>query len=350
MAAAVLAITLFGTLAWANAYVQAVYVAPHTRVQAARWIFQNVPGPFHLTLQDAQGNTVNEPVPATDGLTINRATPYNQSFVAPVSGKLTQVLLPRVWADLAPAPLRVAIADNPEGTNILGETWVSIPHALSEVTGAFHGIELTKGNRYYLVASTPDSAAISIFQNTLANENWDESLPMRIDERDPFGGLYKGLTMEVRWPDDQHKRDVLTETMALTDYIILPSQRGIWSTCRIPLTYPMTMDYYRALFDGRLGFELAAIFGAPLKLGPLWISDVGGTFAWNQTPPLPLFNGSWLAAEEAFSIYDHPPVWIFKKRPDFDLEQVKAVLGAVDLSKVIIQGPTNATGDWCPEK
>jgi hypothetical protein len=138
------------------------------------------------------------------------------------------------------------------------------------------------------------------------------------------------------------------DTISQVDYIIMPSQRAVWSTCRIPLTYPMTMDYYRALFNGRLGFDQVAAFSAPIKLGPLEVSDVGGTFGWNRTPALPLFNHSWLAAEEAFSVYDHPPVWIFKKRADFDIDKVKAILDATDLSQVINQGPREAGGDWCP--
>lgn len=350
LAAATLGLVLFGTLAWANAYVQAVYVTPHTRIQAAHWIFQNIAGPFHLTMQDAQGNTVYEPVSATNGLTINREASYIQSFMARTSGKLTQVTLPHVQAN-GQATLRIAIAGNSDGTNVLGETQIPIPQTRSQVTGAFQGIPLTAGDTYFLVASTPETATVSVFQNTLSNEGWDESLPMRMEDRDPFGGLYTGLGMEVRWrPDTEDKKDMFINVLTQTDYIILPSQRGIWSTCRIPLSYPMTMDYYRALFDGRLGFEQAAVFSAPLKLGPLWISDVGGTFAWNQTPSLPLFNRSWLAAEEAFSIYDHPPVWIFKKRADFNLEQAKAVLNAADLTKVVHQGPTEATGYWCPEQ
>jgi hypothetical protein len=80
----------------------------------------------------------------------------------------------------------------------------------------------------------------------------------------------------------------------------------------------------------------------------MWISDVGGTFAWNKNPALPLFNHSWLAAEEAFSVYDHPPVRIFKKRADFSLEKAKNILEAVDLSKVVVQSPLDASGDWCP--
>ena len=99
---------------------------------------------------------------------------------------------------------------------------------------------------------------------------------------------------------------------------------------------------------GRLGFEQAANFSAPLKLGPIWVSDVGGSLAWNKTPALPLFNHNWLAAEEAFSVYDHPPVWIFKKRADFSLENATRLLSSVDLSRVVVQSALNATGDWCP--
>jgi len=141
---------------------------------------------------------------------------------------------------------------------------------------------------------------------------------------------------------------VMLDTLADADYLILPSQRAIWATCRIPRTYPMTMDYYRALFDGRLGFEQVASFSAPFKLGPLWVSDVGGTLAWNKTPALPLFNHSLFSAEEAFSVYDHPPVWIFKKRADFDLQRAADILNQVDLSTVVVQSPRDADGDWCP--
>jgi len=162
--------------------------------------------------------------------------------------------------------------------------------------------------------------------------------------------LYRGTTMEIRWPDDVHKREVMLSTLADADYLIVPSQRALWSTCRIPRTYPMTMEYYRALFDGRLGFEQIASFSAPFQIGPLWISDVGGTLAWNKTPTLPLFNSSQLAAEEAFSVYDHPPVWIFKKRADFSLQKASAILEKVDLSSVVVQSPLNADGNWCPDK
>ncbi len=74
---------------------------------------------------------------------------------------------------------------------------------------------------------------------------------------------------------------------------------------------------------------------------------MGGTVAWGKPPTLPVFNHNFFAAEEAFSVYDHPPVWIFKKRPDFNLATVKAILGAVDLSKVVVQSPRDATGAPC---
>ena len=101
----------------------------------------------------------------------------------------------------------------------------------------------------------------------------------------------------------------------------------------------MTLEYYRALFDGRLGFDLIGEFDSPIQLGPLNISDVGGTFAWGTKAKLPLFNNNLLAAEEAFSVYDHPPVWIFKKRPDFDLQKAAQLLGSFDLSQVVVQSP-----------
>jgi hypothetical protein len=77
-----------------------------------------------------------------------------------------------------------------------------------------------------------------IARPVLANENWDESLPVRIDNRDPFGMYYRGINIEVRWHDDENKRQMYYDHLSMADYLILPSQRGIWSTSRLPNSIP----------------------------------------------------------------------------------------------------------------
>lgn len=200
----------------------------------------------------------------------------------------------------------------------------------------------------YLQDHTRIQASRWIYQNVpagsvISNENWDESLPLPMDGHDPFGQLYRGVTMEVRWFDDENKKEMFLENLPVVEYIFVPSQRGIWSTARIPRTYPMTIEYYRALFEGRLGFDLVATFTSPIQIGPLQVSDVGGTLAWGRPPAIPPFDGSFFGAEEAFTIYDHPPVWIFKKRADFDLDSARAILNSVDLSQVVIQNAREAS-------
>ena len=58
---------------------------------------------------------------------------------------------------------------------------------------------------------------------------------------------------------------------------------------------------------------------------------------------LPVKNLSIWSAEEAFSVYDHPPVWIFKKSSRFDLQTAEEILDRIDLTKVVVQGPRDAT-------
>ncbi len=151
----------------------------------------------------------------------------------------------------------------------------------------------------------------------------------------------------MRWLDDANKRQMFVDTLSQADYIVVPSQRAVWATCRLPQMYPMTMAYYQALFGEQLGFKQVASFSAPLRLGPLYISDLAGSMAWGRAPELPVFTHNLFAAEEAFSVYDHPPVWIFKKQSGFDTAQVQQVLSSVDLSQVQNQSPRDATGSPC---
>ena len=75
---------------------------------------------------------------------------------------------------------------------------------------------------------------------------------------------------------------------------------------RVPAVFPMSIAYYRALFDGRLGFERAADFTSYPSLGPLRFPDD--------------------RAEEQFTVYDHPRVLLFRKTPAFSPAKARALL------------------------
>ena len=63
------------------------------------------------------------------------------------------------------------------------------------------------------------------------------------------------------------------------------------------------------MFEGNLGFELVAVFQNDPNLGSLKINDQ--------------------ASEEAFTVYDHPKVLIFKKTDSYDSLAVRALLETV---------------------
>jgi 4-amino-4-deoxy-L-arabinose transferase-like glycosyltransferase len=342
LAGAAAVVVIGGAYLWANAFTTAVYRADHTRIQATRWVYQNVPAPFHLAMTAG-----NQPVGAPDGLVLQPGATYQSAFKALQNGELIGITLPHVSAK-APTRLNVQIVANPDGDRILAETVIEIPAGEKlPLFAQFTGMVLQEGQMYTLHATAQGETPITLYRTVISGETWDEGLPFPFDGQDPFGQLYRGVEMEVRWPDVEEKRTMFLQILSQADTIILPSQRAIWSACRLPDMYPMTMEYYRALFDGRLGFSQAAMFHAPMNVGPLSISDVGGTFAWGRDASLPLFNGNLLAAEEAFSVYDHPPVWIFQKNPDFTIEAAQAVLNAIDLSRATIQTPRDATGVPC---
>jgi len=67
------------------------------------------------------------------------------------------------------------------------------------------------------------------------------------------------------------------------------------------------------MFAGELGFELIKVFESFPSIGTLEINDQ--------------------FAEEAFTVYDHPKVLIFKKSTGYDSDKVLKILSSVDLSR-----------------
>jgi YYY domain-containing protein len=85
----------------------------------------------------------------------------------------------------------------------------------------------------------------------------------------------------------------------------------------------MTKEYYQLLFDGKLGFELAARFTSFPTLFGIPFDDTG--------------------AEEAFSVYDHPEVRIYRKTDAYSEDLVRSYLEQVDLENTIQMWPKQVT-------
>ncbi len=185
----------------------------------------------------------------------------------------------------------------------------------------------------------------------ISESSWDDGLPLRLDGRDAFGGMYAGLNQELYWADDEDsdadgtvdKLERLVETLDRGDYLVITSNRQYGSIPRVPVRYPLTTEYYRRLFscpaprsvpecgavaepdgsENSLGYELVAVFQSNPGLGSFQVND--------QT------------AEEAFTVYDHPKVMIFRRTSAFSRSAVESALSAVDVGQVQHVIPSQAS-------
>ena len=137
----------------------------------------------------------------------------------------------------------------------------------------------------------------------------------------PYSEYYSFNFYEV--DRDKNLQAQLKRILSEADYIIVPSRRVFMNfTCEYPSkasflekllhrvyllgfkpgiceyrkkSYPILNEYYKKLFDGSLGFELVAEFKSYPK------------FLFFELPDE--------AAEETFSVFDHPVIRIYKKIP-----------------------------------
>ncbi|MEM7094033.1 MAG: DUF2298 domain-containing protein [Actinomycetota bacterium] len=152
---------------------------------------------------------------------------------------------------------------------------------------------LTAGD--WMIENLPSDAVVS-------TQAWDDGLPW--GRPSTFGRV----TLEpFSFGGDTPERiEVLIQGLDQVDYVIETSNKFYDALPRTPARFPQMTEYYQRLFDGSLGFELVETFSNPPSLFGITIDDSN--------------------AEEAFTLYDHPTVFIWEKTDEFSVERAYALL------------------------
>lgn len=140
----------------------------------------------------------------------------------------------------------------------------------------------------WMQRNVPPTAAVAV-------EHWDRQLP--VDVRGSTSPVYPTVSANLYddLPPDE-KLAQISGVLRQSDYIFIASQRLYGSIPRSPWRYAVATRYYELLLQQRLGFVKVAEFASAPTLGTLPVNEGG--------------------ADESFSVYDHPPVLVFRKARD----------------------------------
>jgi len=145
-------------------------------------------------------------------------------------------------------------------------------------------------------------------QTALTHEVWDDALPLdRSNANPPWNpGRYSYIDLPIYDADTVDKQRNLSSDLQRADYVVEASGIVRGSILRNPRRYPMTVAYYQALADGKLGFNPLASFRNVPELFGLRLDDSGADLNWQ--------------------FYDHPPVTIYRKVRQLSNAELAALL------------------------
>ncbi|MCH7587934.1 MAG: phospholipid carrier-dependent glycosyltransferase [Chloroflexi bacterium] len=318
-------------------------------------VLEGNPLELQQVLRIGLGDGVVESIDLPQQFTLVNGDSYLTQITGRSASEIDAIYLPYITL-LANKPqfisLSVEVFDSFESDNLLATAeYNGVIAAQREIPLSLsldRIIEIEPEKTYYINMNLVEGPSLSIRGSHIINEtSWDLGLPMRIDGRDGFGGLYVGLNQELYWSDSvdgnqdgvPDKLDRIAYTLTKGDFLVISTNRQYGTIPRVPVRYPLTTTYYRELLgcpassevskcaaqaqvgnrDYGLGYDLMAVFESNPQLANLEINDQ--------------------SAEESFTVYDHPKVLIFAKQTTFSEANVRALLENVDVSNVIEVSP-----------
>jgi YYY domain-containing protein len=339
----VLSVTAVG---WATAFVR-IYMRQHTRVAASLWMHDHVPSAVNVRMLTA-GGPVTQYLTAANPVRISHEEPLSIDFVPKQAGVLEGIAIPHA-ADRTGLPsdknLYCALISQARTDRILATAAASVAQG-AEGSGRADAlfmrfdrtVRASAGEQYRLVLTLRDAVDgdLVLEGSRIASESsWDDALPVRpsgyAEYVRTFGDF---LNLELYYDDGPEKLSRMLSVLDRADVICISSSRQWGSIPRLPERYPLTTAFYRLLLGcppektvedwcrsaspsmvrGSLGYDCVAVFESYPGIGSLSVNDQ--------------------AAEEAFTVYDHPKVFVFQKSPAYSSARARTALAAVDLSCV----------------
>jgi YYY domain-containing protein len=363
------------TVLWAVMFTN-IYRKPATFVQATYYAMERIEGDFWM---QRAGASPNEPIinisfpneykdrqfVLFENWVMNDASRFNLNFPALTrfrahqDGIITTVTATRLMAvdSSFPHTLRISVLDPETSLELTGATIRSNFTRPQHTLGQAYAItfetplQVVAGKEYlFRVELLEGSTVLSIGSVVGSEQPWDEPVPtavcklpvgMTLNDNLSAGMFSREDCQRVSIWNDQihvHNLDIAAEDtpdkrtrwitmLDQSDYIYINSNRRYDSQTRLPARFPLTARYYEALFSGELGFDLVATFQETFELGPIQISD-----QYLPTYHVPAWLNEY-EAEEAFTVYDHPVIFLFKKRPDYSPENTRAIMHNVVLTR-----------------
>ncbi len=310
-------------------------------------------GTVAVTLQTST-QLVTQSVPTPEQCLLRSDLPYSITITPQETGVLQSITLSQVIDQTSlPGSQTLVLTITPPGDNQLGAA-ASLTADLTAGSNGFGAgytmtldrpLALEQGQTYSLsLALQSGEGIITVQGSAVANEgDWDDGLPLRLKNYDAFSGIYKaGLNFNMYTDDNSDKLEHFIDVYNQSEYLLISSNRQWGSLPRIPERFPMSTLHYRHLlgcpddktiqwcysvaqpgiFHGDLGFELVAVFQSDPSLGSFNINDQ--------------------FAEEAFTVYDHPKVLVFRKTEAYASSQARHILSQANLSEIVRVTPKKA--------
>ncbi|MBI4198842.1 MAG: hypothetical protein HY533_07010, partial [Chloroflexi bacterium] len=163
---------------------------------------------------------------------------------------------------------------------------------------------------HWLRANAPPGTII------LTDNHWDEGIP--------DVGRYMVEQLPMFESDTLKKTESLATDLAAAEYLVFYSNRTYGAIARAPDRYPYSSAYYRALFGGELGYELAASFSSyPSLLGVAFADDPFRRSGLPAPKGLEDQSGTFLTLRLGYAdndaiTYDHPLTLVFRNAAHID--------------------------------